>query len=277
MNRYRFVLASLLAVLLCLPVFGSAYHEGIGGTHTNIADGSEISDVAEMGCLCHNPAGADDSVTILMASVPYHYIPGSEYPMLLQIVGGPESSGPYYGGFSMRVNIGTLSAGSGSESHVSTAVEGDETTLTHTASGSEVSDRTWNIIWTAPDAGSAEVVFRVTGNAVNGDQGATDSDRWNHLLFSIPEGDEETDDSRVRTIFIGDGELEPPAEDHHGISLHEMGAKLRAHWLGLLGFLSVILVIIFCGLMLRYGFSTSYKGRSNLLRLRYHTDRRGDQ
>lgn len=277
MNRYRIVLTSMLAILLFAPALSSAFHGGIGGQHTNIADSSEISDVAEMGCLCHNPDGADNSVTILMASVPYQYIPGQEYPMLLQIVGGPDSSGPYYAGFSMRVNIGTLSAGSGSEGLVETAVEGDDTTLTHTASGSEVSARSWNIVWTAPDAGAAEVVFRVSGNAVNGDQGATDSDRWNHLLFSIPEGDAETDSSRVRTVFIGDGELEPPAEDHHGLSLHEMGAKLRAHWLGLLGFLSVILVIIFCGLMLRYGFSTSYKGRSNLLRLRYHTDRRGDQ
>ena len=40
--------------------------------------------------------------------------------------------------------------------------------------------------------------------------------------------------------------------------------------------MAVILVIIFAGVMLRYGFSTSYKGRSNLLRLRYKLNRRGD-
>ena len=56
-----------------------------------------------------------------------------------------------------------------------------------------------------------------------------------------------------------------------------MGAQFRAHWLGLLGFGAVIAVIVFCGLLLRYGFSTSYKGRSNLLRLRYKVNRRGDQ
>ena len=77
--------------------------------------------------------------------------------------------------------------------------------------------------------------------------------------------------------LVGDGNIEPPAAEEHGVSLHDMGAPLRAHWLGLLGFLSVILVIVFCGFMLRYGFSTSYEGRSNLLRLRYHVNRRGDQ
>ena len=177
----------------------------------------------------------------------------------------------------MRVNIGALAAGTGSENLVKTAVEGDDMTLTHTAAGAGVSDRSWTISWTAPDAGAGDVVFRVTGNSVNGDQGATDDDRWNHLMFAIPEGTAEGEDTRTRTIFVGDGELEAPQTAEHGLSLHDMGAPLRAHWLGLLGFLSVIIVIFFCGLMLRYGFSTSYKGRSNLLRLRYHTDRRGDQ
>ena len=47
--------------------------------------------------------------------------------------------------------------------------------------------------------------------------------------------------------------------------------------LGLLGFFAVIIVIIFCGFFLRYGFSQNYKGRSNLLRLRIKHERRGDQ
>ena len=50
-----------------------------------------------------------------------------------------------------------------------------------------------------------------------------------------------------------------------------------AHWLGLLGFISVFLVIIFCGFFLRYGFSRHYEGRSNLLKLRLKHLRRGDQ
>ena len=71
--------------------------------------------------------------------------------------------------------------------------------------------------------------------------------------------------------------LPPPEPESHGTDLHHMGAKLRAHWLGLLGFGAVIMCIVFAGLMLRYGFSTSYEGRSNQLRLRYKLMRRGDQ
>jgi len=266
-----------MAILLALPGVSMGVHNGIGGTHVNNADGEEISDVAEMGCLCHNPDGADNEVTVLMADVPYRYLAGQTYEMVLQIIGGPSADGTYAAGFSMRVNIGSLTAGSGSENLVQTAVEGDEQTLTHTAAGAAAADRSWTVVWTAPDSEAGDVVFRVSGNSVNGDQGATNADRWNHLMFAIPEGVAEGEDVRTRTIFVGDGELEAPQTAEHGLSLHDMGAPLRAHWLGLLGFLSVILVIVFCGLMLRYGFSTSYKGRSNLLRLRYHTERRGDQ
>ena len=87
----------------------------------------------------------------------------------------------------------------------------------------------------------------------------------------------EEDDGRLRMLFAGDGNVVPPEVESHEIDLHHMGAPFRAHWLGLLGFNAVIMVIIFCGIMLRYGFSTSYKGRSNLLKLRYKKMRRGDQ
>ena len=69
----------------------------------------------------------------------------------------------------------------------------------------------------------------------------------------------------------------PPAPIEGKKDIHKMGAKLLAHWLGLLGFGAVMLVILFCGLFLRYGFSRHYKGRSNLLKLRIKHLRRGDQ
>ena len=78
-------------------------------------------------------------------------------------------------------------------------------------------------------------------------------------------------------MFSGNGEIEPPDPTEHGVHIHEMGAGLRAHWLGLLGFAAVIIVLLFCGLFLRYGFSRHYTGRSNLLRLRIKHLRRGDQ
>ena len=172
----------------------------------------------------------------------------------------------------MRVSKGTLSASAGFESLMYNW-EDDLATLTHSNSGSKVADRTWHIIWTAPEEGTGVVTIWLAGNSVNGDGIPSQLDRWNRLSASIDEGDF----GGTRTVFVGNGDIEPPAPVEEGVDLHHMGAGMRAHWLGLLGFAAVVIVIVFCGLMLRYGFSRHYEGRSNLLRLRIKHQRRGDQ
>ena len=173
----------------------------------------------------------------------------------------------------MRATQGTLSAGVGSETHVQNW-EDEENTLTHTDLGSKTDDRTWNLIWTAPETGNGPVNFWIAGNTVNGDAIPSALDRWNRLTVTLDEG---VDNGKTRLLFSGNGEIEPPAPKESHVDLHHMGAALRAHWLGLLGFFAVIIVIIFCGFFLRYGFSQNYKGRSNLLKLRIKHERRGDQ
>ena len=99
---------------------------------------------------------------------------------------------------------------------------------------------------------------------------------WNQLFFNI--GESEVPDERgTKTLIAGSGTPEAPESKAGEIDISTLGAGFRAHILGLLGFGAVIAVVVFCGLLLRYGFSTSYKGRSNLLRLRYKINRRGDQ
>jgi hypothetical protein len=174
----------------------------------------------------------------------------------------------------MRTSAGALS-GDGLQNW-----EEDVTILTYTEGSAAVAERMWTLTWQAPESGTGSVDFWITGNSVNGDQlnnGGGEEDKWNQLLFSMQEGSDSTTALGTRTLFAGDGNVSPPEPDHHGVDLHHMGAKLRAHWLGLLGFGAVILVIIFAGLMLRYSFSTSYTGRTNQLRLRYKLMRRGDQ
>jgi len=261
----------VLAVLLLVPGFVSSLHSGVGGTQDNA--GETIDDVAKGGCLCHNGA-ADNSVQIILDDVPYGWIAGESYELTLQIIGGPSATGTYTAGFAMRTSAGALS-GDGLQNW-----EDDVTTLTHTEASATVADRMWTLTWQAPETGTGSVDFWITGNSVNGDQlnnAGAEEDKWNQLLFSMQEGSESTTALGTRTLFAGDGNVSPPEPDHHGVDLHHMGAKLRAHWLGLLGFGAVILVIIFAGLMLRYSFSTSYTGRTNQLRLRYKLMRRGDQ
>jgi hypothetical protein len=273
----RITLLTLVGVLLLLPTLASSYHGGIGGSqsHQGSTGQVDIDDVAKSGCLCHNEI-ADNSVQVILDDVPYGWVAGETYTFQLQLIGGPTSTGPYYGGFSMRVSLGTLASDEAQNWEIDGAL--DEQSLTHTEASSANTDRAWTVEWTAPaESGAGTVNFWIVGNAVNGDQIPGVEDRWNQLNFALYEGDETSAAMGTRTLFAGDGNVSPPEPEHHGVDLHHMGAKLRAHWLGLLGFGAVLGVVAFAGLLLRYGFSTSYKGRSNQLRLRYKLMRRGDQ
>ena len=256
-----------LVTLLLLPSIVTSYHTGIGGEQSNA--GETIDDVAKQGCLCHSGA-ADNSVQVILDKVPYAWNAGEIYEFHLQLIGGPEG-GTYTAGFSMLTSAGEL-AGIDLQNW-----QEDVTTLTHTDASANQDDRSWLLTWTAPATGEGSVSFWITGNSVSGDGIPGPDDKWNQLLFALPEGDEDSIALGTRTLFAGDGNVSPPEPVSHGVDLHHMGAALRAHWLGLLGFSAVISVIVFSGLLLRYGFSTSYTGRSNVLRLRYKLMRRGDQ
>lgn len=256
-----------LVALLLLPSLATSYHTGIGGQQSNA--GETIDDVAQQGCLCHS-AAADNSVQVILDKVPYAWNAGETYEFNLQLIGGPAGA-TYTAGFAMRTSAGEL-AGTDLQNW-----EDDLTTLTHTDASASQEDRSWLLTWTAPATGEGSVNFWITGNSVSGDAIPGEDDKWNQLLFALPEGDADSNALGTRTLFAGDGNVSPPEPTSHGVDLHHMGAPLRAHWLGLLGFGAVISVVIFSGLLLRYGFSTSYKGRSNVLRLRYKLMRRGDQ
>ena len=264
------LLRVLTGVLIVILIAGSSQGRP-GGIYGDEAEGG--TDVAKNGCTCHsgNAVAPDDTVTVMIVDVPYHYSSGTSYPLKIQIIGGPEIGGVSSAGFSMRVEAGELTSDAGYESMVQNGDDG--TTLTHTEEGSNPSDRAWDIVWIAPESGTGDVTFWLAGNSVNGD-GAPTGDAWNRLSFTLGEGE---DNGNTRTIFAGNGDVKPPEAEGGHVDLHHMGAPFRAHWLGLLGFGAVVLVILFCGFFLRYGFSRHYEGRSNLIRLRMKHLRRGDQ
>ena len=261
-------------VLLLISAPVSSLPGGVGLDQTALG-GPE--DVAKDGCTCHGTAPSN-SVTALIDDVPYSYQPGKTYTLRLEVIGGPDKSTGNTGGFAMSVDGGTLDAAEGFESLVQN-YEGNTSTLTHTEEGARSESRSWSIAWNAPEQNTGKVTFWISLNSVNGADGNL-GDMWNRLTIHIPESTEATPEkmlNSVRTMFSGDGAVEPPAADEGLVELHDLGAEFRAHWLGLLGFGAVILVIIFSGFMLRYGFSHSYTGRTNLLQLRYKHMRRGDQ
>jgi len=264
----RLVLGISLLVMLIIPGLASSSHLGIGGDQVNA--GEDIDDVAKEGCLCHNPS-ADNTVQIILDDVPYAWNSSESYELKLQIIGGPAVSSSWTAGFSMRVSSGALSGDNLQNWDEDTA------TLTHTPASADEPERMWIFTWTPPAEGTGVVDFWITGNSVDGDGIPGEGDKWNQLIFALQEGGDKTSALGTRTLFAGDGNVSPPEATETGIDLAHMGAEFRAHVLGLLGFGAVLSVILFAGLMLRYSFSSSYKGRSNQLRLRYKIRRRGDQ
>ena len=264
----------LVISLLLIGTPASSLPGGIGLDQSEM-EGPE--NVAKEGCTCHGNSPTN-SVTAIVDDVPFFYMPEETYTLRLEVIGGPDKGTSNTGGFSMEVDAGTLGAGEGYEGFVQN-YQDNLLTLTHTEDGAKVEDRAWLITWTAPEVNTGAVTFWISLNSVNGADGNL-GDMWNRLTFHITESNDGTPEKilgSARTVFSGDGNVEPPtAEDGH-IALHDMGAEFRAHWLGLLGFGAVIIVIVFSGLMLRYGFSHSYTGRTNLLKLRYKHMRRGDQ
>ena len=223
---------SILIVSLFVAGSGEALHSGVGGN----ANGQ--GEVSIAGCTCHAEE-PDNSVTVIIDGVPFHYAPDSSYEMKLQLIGGPEANlDSHTAGFAMTVTQGSLSASEGFDSMVQNW-EGDPATLTHTDAGSRISDRSWMFVWTSPSEGSGSVVFNIAGNSVNGDLAPSSLDRWNRLTTSIDEGE---DNGRTKTVFSGNGDINPPAPVESKKDIHKMGAKLLAHWLGLLGFGAAIFI-----------------------------------
>ena len=122
-----------MIVALFLATTTQAYHTGIGG------DEDSKGNVALAGCTCHAEE-PDNSVTVVLDHVPYHYESGKSYPLTLQLIGGADIGGEQTGGFSMSVSGGTLDSGIGSESDVQNW-EDELDSLTHTNSGSKTEDR----------------------------------------------------------------------------------------------------------------------------------------
>ncbi len=265
---------SVIILIICMSISTSvlALPTGINGDQSS-AGGP--SDVSRDGCSCHG-AEQTTSVVVIMGDMPLRYQPGESYDISIELVGGPDiNSASNTGGFALKFSKGTLTGASGYENLVQNW-EDDNALLTHTSAGATVDDRIWVFTWVAPEVGSGPVDYWIAANSVNGADGPA-GDQWNKGTSFIPEGEVDADPAPKVDVWVSNGEVQPKEAHSEGHDLHEMGAPFRAHWLGILGFGAVIVVIIFCGVMLRYGFSQSYTGRSNLLRLRYHHNRRGDQ
>lgn len=148
---------SLLIMLLLTPA-SIAFPSGISGSSV------------DMGCMCHGNANTDESVEIQLLGLPEVWGIGESYELTLRVISPVPERGEASAGFNLRTTTGELSPVDESTQ----IIDGE---LTHTEIGN--SQRSWDIIWTAPSKASPKVEFSGFVNTVDGDGDADSDDRWN--------------------------------------------------------------------------------------------------
>lgn len=145
---------------------------------------------AQQGCGgmgCH-VGGSDGNVQVTIGT-PEAWQHDRTYRINVTLTGSlPEPPNPdNRGGFNLEVDAGRLRVPNGSET-VQILEQGDNAgrEATHTSSGND--QRNWTVLWDAPGNGTADVMFWVGANAVNGNGVADLTDRWTTGQADVPFG-----------------------------------------------------------------------------------------
>ncbi|HLF06722.1 MAG TPA: choice-of-anchor V domain-containing protein [Thermoplasmata archaeon] len=237
-GRIAFGVAAFLGVLV---VF-------VGAPTTDLPTGPPAEAMAK-GCYCHNAAPSSD-VRAAIGGIPAIYDGGTTYKLHIAILGGPEPSkipGARQGGFILGTTQGALAPLTDDD----TVKVSDDTTTTNkvqigehemamisivTQSDAGNKQREWNVEWAAPSTPEGKTFFVLVVNSVNGVGGADPLDQW------------------TRTIAVSAGPGEPSAT----VPIHEMGVPLMAYWLGVIGFIIILVTMGFGYILVRRG-SEHYK------------------
>ena len=162
MNRKSLAMILVLIVLL-------------GSSPLTQSKSSGIYDQS-VGCTCHSQSGTP-AANVSLAGQPNQYTAGVTSTLTITVNNGITSSS---GGFSLEVDKGSLSTGSGT----GTKVNATQDSATHSSTGN--SQRSWNVDWTAPVTGSGIVTLSVAGLTADNNNGNS-GDRWDTASYQISE------------------------------------------------------------------------------------------
>jgi hypothetical protein len=207
------------------------------------------AEALDKGCYCHNPdPGAD--VHAAIGGVPAAFESSHSYKLRVAVLGGPEPNaapGSRQGGFILGASQGTLAPAEGDTSVVQSTetfkleLGGGEVDIvsivTHSDAGNK--QREWDVVWASPSSPEGKVFFVLVVNSVNGNTGGPANDAG---------------DMWSRTVAASAGPGEPSAT----VPIHEMGVPLMAYWLGVIGFVIIIVCMVFGYFQIRQG-SEHYK------------------
>ncbi len=177
MNKNKIRVMSLLFVIfiaLAATPQITSYPTGLGAN-------------GDPGCTCHS--GGAGTTTVIIDGMPDSFTAGQSYELNITVsnpsIAGAEISSNM-GGFRLFASAGTFSAGEGFTDLVQELDNG----MTHTELGND--NRSWTVIWTAPDSEGQIVEFTVHGNAVNGNAvgnsppDGQSGDAWGTFETSLP-------------------------------------------------------------------------------------------
>ena len=154
------IVRQVLALLFILALAGQSYAFPTGA-----------DDRGDNGCLCHG--GSDDSTTVTLSGLPEMYNSSQEYNVTLTIE-SPVEMNEVQGGFRILVSQGEM---------VGEGWQMIDNGYTHT---SEINDRrVWDAVWIAPEETDKLATFVIHGNAVNGNEQASE-DEWNSQSIAVP-------------------------------------------------------------------------------------------
>jgi hypothetical protein len=194
---------------------------------------------AERGCYCHSDDGASKTpngnaqIIFLVSGLEGGYFqPSAKYDVNLTFVEPlvPISnvSGANHGGFNVWASGGTFEVNGSNFVRVNT-----DGSITHTLEGDRGAYRSFQFVWTAPASNASDVTFDILVNAVNGDNtNGGGHDKW----------------SRTQVVLPGQ-----PGASTGEVDISALGVPLRAYWLGVIGILATMVLVLLSFYVIRSG------------------------
>ena len=157
---------------------------------------------SEIGCTCHgvNAVGTpSNDVLVQISGVPESYSLDAEYNF---VISGDAADSVGAGFIFTDYGNGNFTWTEDFDIDFVSDVEG---TIGHSLVSSE---KTWTVTWTSPETNIGDLHFSLVVNAVDGQNGANEGDKWNILSFTISSPDQavsqEGEALDTRTLSVGD-------------------------------------------------------------------------
>ncbi len=219
-----FVLSAVPANSLSTGIDSSAGGVGLGpdrGCYCHSADGSS-----------HTPNGKATVIFLVQDLAAGYYQSGKSYDVNLTFIDTDvpmnNDTAANRGGFNVWASGGTFDVNGSNLMRVNT-----DGSITHTKEGDVNGYRSFQFVWKAPADNASDVTFDILVNAVNGDNtNAGGLDHWTRKIVVLP------------------GQ---PGASTGEVDISQLGVPLRAYWLGVIGILATMVLVILSFYVIRSG------------------------